>query len=127
MLADKLWQLYELADGGRSEQAVAREMLYLSEFDSTIADPSNRLWVLRDNNVPVGMLLIATDIGSTRYLSRAYFELHYLDHMRRGVVHSIIWLVIHPAHAANGATIRLAKEGLALEASEGALLVFDSS
>ena len=126
VLAEKLWQLYELAYGGLSEQAVTREMLYRSEFDSTIADPTNRLWVLWDDNMPVGMSLVATDIGSTRYLSRAYFELHYPDHMRRGVVHYIMWLVIHPAHVAKGAIIRMAKEGLALEASEGALLVFDS-
>ena len=101
-------------------------MLYRSEFDSTIADPTNRLWVLLDDNMPVGMSLVATAIGSTRYLSRAYFDLHYPDHMRRGVVHYIMWLVIHPAHAAKGAIVRLANEGLALEASEGALLVFDS-
>lgn len=126
VLADKLWQLYELAYSGLSERAVTREMLYRSEFDSTIADPTNRLWVLWDDSMPVGMSLVATDIGSTRYLSRAYFELHYPDHMRRGVVHYIMWLVIHPAHVAKGAIIRLAKEGLAQEASEGALLVFDS-
>lgn len=126
VLADKLWQLYDLAYGGLSEQAVTREMLYRSEFDSSIADPTNRLWVLWDDNAPVGMSLVATDIGSTRYLSRAYFDLHYRDHMRRGLVHYIMWLVIHPAHLAKGAIVRLAKEGLALEASEGALLVFDS-
>jgi len=126
VLAEKLWHLYELAYGGLSEEAVTREMLYRTEFDATIADPTNRLWVLWDDNTPVGMSLVATDIGSTRYLSRAYFELHYPDHMRRGVVHYIMWLVIHPAHVAKGAIIRLAKEGLALEASEGALLVFDS-
>jgi hypothetical protein len=126
VLADKLWHLYDVAYGGLSEQAVTREMLYRTEFDETIADPTNRLWVLWDDNMPVGMSLVATDIGSTRYLSRAYFELHYPDHMRRGAVHYIMWLVIHPAHVAKGAIIRLAKEGLALEASEGALLVFDS-
>ena len=125
-LADKLWHLYDIAYGGLSEQAVTREMLYRTEFDATIADPTNRLWVLWDDNMPVGMSLVATDIGSTRYLSRAYFELHYPDHMRRGVVHYIMWLVVHPAHVAKGAIVRLAKEGLALEASEGALLVFDS-
>ncbi len=126
VLADKLWNLYDVAYGELASQAVTREMLFRSEFDSTIADPTNRLWVLWDDNMPVGMSLVATDIGSTRYLSRAYFELHYPDHMRRGVVHYIMWLVIHPAHVAKGAIIRLAKEGLALEASEGALLVFDS-
>jgi hypothetical protein len=125
-LGDKLWQLYDVAYRGLAEMAVTREMLFRSEFDEAIADPSNRLWVLWDDNMPVGMSLVATDIGHTRYLSRAYFEHHYPDHMRRDAVHYIMWLVIHPAHVAKGAIVRLAKEGLALEASEGALLVFDS-
>lgn len=126
VLADKLWYLYDVAYRGLAELAVTREMLYRSEFDEAIADPSNRLWVLWDDSTPVAMTLVATDIGSTRYLSRAYFERHYPDHMRRGAVHYIMWLVVHPAHAARGALVRLAREGMSVEASEGALLVFDS-
>lgn len=126
VLGDKLWHLYETAYAGMSEAAVTREMLYRTEFDEVIADPTNRLWVLWDDAVPVGMSLVATDIGSTRYLSRAYFEHYYPDHMRRGAVHYIMWLVVHPAYVAKGAIVRLAKEGLALEASEGVLLVFDT-
>ena len=126
VLADKLWQLYDFAYRDLAEGAVTRETLYRTEFDAAIADPTNRLWVLWDDNWPVGMSLVATDIGSTRYLSRAYFERHYPDHMQRGAVHYIMWIVIHPAHAAKGAILRLAKEGLLLEASEGALLVFDT-
>ncbi len=126
VLADKLWYLYDVAYRGLAELAVTREMLYRSEFDEAIADPTNRLWVLWDDSTPVAMTLVATDIGSTRYLSRAYFEHHYPDHMRRGAVHYIMWLVVHPGHAARGALVRLAREGMALEASEGALLVFDS-
>ncbi|MDO8364275.1 MAG: hypothetical protein Q7V88_15395 [Actinomycetota bacterium] len=126
VLSDKLWELYEVAYRGSAEQAVTREMLFRSEFDETIADPTNRLWVVWDDSVPVGMSLVATDIGSTRYLSRAYFEHHFPEHMRRGAVHYIMWLVIHPVYQARGTIVRLAKEGLALEASEGALLVFDS-
>jgi hypothetical protein len=72
------------------------------------------------------MCLVATDIASTRYLSRPFFERHYPDHMRRNAVHYIMWLVVHPAFEARGAIVRLAKEGLALEASEGVLLVFDT-
>ena len=48
------------------------------------------------------------------------------DALRNGTVHYIYWLVVHPDHAARGAIIRLAKECLALEADEGALLVFDT-
>jgi hypothetical protein len=126
VLSDKLWHLYEVSYAGMAEEAVTREMLYRSEFDETIADPSNRLWVLWDDAVPVGMSLVATDIASTRYLSRAYFERHYPDHVRRDAVHYIMWLVVHPAYVAKGAIVRLAKEGLALEAAEGVLLVFDT-
>lgn len=126
VLADKLWHLYDVAYRGLAELAVTREMLYRSEFDEAIADPSNRLWVLWDDSTPVAMTLVATDVASTRYLSRAYFEHHYPDHMRRGAVHYIMWLVVHPGHAARGALVRLSREGMALEASEGALLVFDS-
>lgn len=126
VLADKLWQLYELAYHGIVELTVTREMLYRDEFDEAIADPSNRMWVLWDDDAPVGMTLVATDIAKTRYLSRAYFEHHFPDHMRRGVVHYILMLVVHPAHTAKGALVRLSRDGMALEASEGALLVFDS-
>lgn len=126
VLSDKLWRLYEVAYQGIAELAVTREMLFRTEFDEAIADPTNRLWVLWDDTAPVGMTLVATDITATRYLSRAYFEHHYPDHMRRGAVHYIMWLVVHPAHAARGALVRLAREGMALEAADGALLVFDS-
>ncbi|MGB8858863.1 MAG: hypothetical protein WCC60_06385 [Ilumatobacteraceae bacterium] len=126
VLGAKLWSLYELAYGAMAEQAVTREVLFRSEFDSAIADPTNRLWVLWDDDRPVGMTLVATDIGNTRYLSRAYFERCYPDHMRRGVVHYIMWLVVHPAHTARGALLRLVKEGMTLEAADGALLVFDA-
>ena len=72
------------------------------------------------------MCPVATDIASTRYLSRAFFERHYPDHARRQAIHYLRWLVVHPAYEARGAIVRLAKEGLALEASEGVLLVFDT-
>jgi hypothetical protein len=126
VLADKFWRLYETAYTGISTEAVTREMLYRSEFDEAIADPTNRIWALWDDSSPVAMTLIATDIGRTRYLSRAYFEHHFPEHSRRDAIHYIMWLVVHPAHTAQGAIIRLAREVLALEAADGALLVFDT-
>jgi GNAT superfamily N-acetyltransferase len=125
-LTDKLWHLYEVAYEGAAAQAVTREMLYRTEFDEALADPTNRLWVLWDDADPIGMGLVATDIGRTRYLSRAFFEHKFPEHMRRGAVHYIMWLVVHPAHRATGAIVRLSREGMALEAADGALLVFDS-
>jgi hypothetical protein len=71
VLADKLWQLYDVAYQGLSEQAVTREMLYRSEFDETIADPTNRLWVLWDDNMPIGMSLVGTDRHGATWRQRA--------------------------------------------------------
>ena len=72
------------------------------------------------------MVLIATDIGSTRYLSQPFFERHFTEHARRGAVHYILFVVVHPRYAAKGALTRMARDVLGTEAAEGVLLVFDS-
>ena len=70
--------------------------------------------------------MIATDIGATRYLSQPFFERHFTDHARRGAVHYILFVVVHPRYAAKGALTRMARDVLGTEAAEGVLLVFDS-
>ena len=101
-------------------------MFFRSEFDAAIADSTNRLWVLWADDEPVAMVLIATDIGATRYLSQPFFERHFTDHARRGAVHYILFVVVHPRYAAKGALTRMARDVLGTEAAEGVLLVFDS-
>ena len=125
-LLERLWGLYELAYRRTAEEAASREMFYRSEFDSAIADSTNRLWVLWADDEPVAMVLIATDIAATRYLSQPYFERHFTDHARRGAVHYILFVVVHPRYAAKGALTRMARDVLGTEAAEGVLLVFDS-
>jgi hypothetical protein len=125
-LLERLWQLYESAYRRTSEQSASREMLYRSEFESAVADSTNRLWVLWSDDEPIAMVLIATDIGATRYLSVPYFERRFADHARRGAVHYILFVVVHPAFAARGALARMARDVLGTEAAEGALLVFDA-
>jgi Acetyltransferase (GNAT) family len=125
-LLERLWELYELAYRRTAEESASREMFFRSEFDAAIADSSNRLWVLWADDEPVAMVLIATDIGSTRYLSQPFFERHFTDHARRGAVHYILFVVVHPRYAAKGALTRMARDVLGTEAAEGVLLVFDS-
>eukprot|EP01041_Mallomonas_annulata_P032002 gene32002-54414_t len=124
-LREKLWHLYELAYRPMATEAVTRETFYRHEFDELLSDPSNRLWVAWQDQDPVAAAMIATDIAATRYLSRTYFDHHYPEHSLRSVVHYILWVVVHPAHVATGTLVRLSKEAFALEADEGALLVFD--
>lgn len=125
-LLDRLWSLYEIAYEPMAEAAVTNELLARIEFDEVLRDPSYRIWLLWDGEEPVAMCVIATDIKQSRFLSTAYFEARYPTQLRNGTVHYIYWLVVHPVHAAKGAIIRLAKECLALEAHDGALLVFDT-
>jgi|GEM_PF-2146599 len=125
-MRERMWELYELAYRRTAEATPTHELLYRHEFDELLADPTNRLWVLWDDAAPVASTLIATDITSTRYLSGPWFERHHPERARRSLVHYIMWVVVHPAHAATGALVRLARETLAVEAAEGALLVFDA-
>lgn len=125
-LLERLWDLYELAYRRTAEESASREMFFRSEFDSAIADPSNRLWVLWSDDEPVAMVLIATDIATTRYLSGPFFERRFTDHARRGAVHYILFVVVHPRFVAKGALTRMARDVLGTEAAEGVLLVFDS-
>lgn len=122
LLRDRLWNLYQDAYGPVASESPSHEMLFRYEFDEAIDDPTNRLWVLWSDDRPVAMTLIATEIGPTRYLSRAYFDRRHAGRP----VHYIMWLVVHPVYAAQGAIVRLAKEVLRREAADGALLVFDA-
>lgn len=125
-LLERLWELYELSYRKTAEESATREMFFRSEFDTAIADSSNRLWVLWADDEPVAMVLIATDIGATRYLSRPFFERYFTDHARRGAVHYVLFVVVHPRFVAKGALARMARDVLGTEAAEGVLLVFDS-
>jgi len=125
-LLERLWELYELAYRRTAAASATREMFFRSEFASALAASRNRLWVLWADDMPVAIVLIATDIGATRYLSQPFFERHFTEHARRGAVHYILFVVVHPRYAAKGALTRMARDVLGSEAAEGALLVFDS-
>ena len=122
---DSLWRLYEVAYRRLSALDPTRETLFRHEFDETLADPTNRIWVVRDDERPVAMAVIATDIGSTRYLSRAYFERIDPERMAAGLVHYVMWIVIDPEYQGGRAAFVIARGMLAPETDEGALLVFD--
>jgi len=124
-IVEELWELYIISYERLAAVDITRETLYRSEFEETLADSTNRVWVVRDENRPVSMALIATDIASTRYLSRAYFDRADPERMNAGLVHYIMWVVTHPDYQGGRATFELARGALAVESQEEALLVFD--
>jgi Acetyltransferase (GNAT) domain len=125
-LLQELWRLYEHAYARTAQRAVSREQLYREEFEAAVADGSNRVWVVWADDKPVAMALIATDVSATRYLSRAYLQHNFPDRFERGEIHYILWTVVDREYAAKGAIVRLARGALALEAEEGALVIFDA-
>jgi hypothetical protein len=125
-LIDRLWEHYERCYRRTAEAAATREMFFRHEFDEVLRDTTNRTWVVWEGSQPIGSTVIATQFSATRYLSRAYFETHYRQQTLDHRVHYILWVVIDQAWGAKGALARLARESLAVEAAEGALLVFDA-
>ncbi|MEY4401532.1 MAG: hypothetical protein RL072_1397 [Actinomycetota bacterium] len=123
-LRDRLWALYKRAYAGNPLHPFT-ELVNRVEFDECLLNSTNRVWVVWEKDRPMVMTLIATDITSTRWLNPDYFRKHFGERMRKGLVHYVMWVVVDPDVELRGANIALAKEALAAEARDGALLVFD--
>lgn len=123
-LRDRLWEFYRRAYANNPLHPFS-ELVNRSEFDECLLNATNRVWVVWEGDRPVVMTLISTDITSTRWLNPDYFRRYHADRMRLGLVHYVMWVVVDPDVEIRGANIALAKEALAAEARDGALLVFD--
>jgi len=125
-LIDRLWTLYTRAYLPVVESTVTHEMLERSEFSAQLRSPVNRVWVVWDADLPVAMTVISTDVRATRWLSEHFFAKNFPDRFAAGQVHYVVWAVVDPGYVARGAVVHLGKHCLAVEAEEGALLVFDT-
>ncbi len=125
-IAEQVWDLYMASYQRVVGRTVTHEMLYRHEFDEVVRNPSNRLWVLWNDRQPVASSVLATDVGSTGYISREYFEQRYPEFVAENRVRYMMWTVVHPDYMARGVLVRLAREVLTVEADEGSIIVFDS-
>ncbi|TSA54170.1 MAG: hypothetical protein D4R44_02105 [Actinobacteria bacterium] len=125
LLKDQLWSLYARAYLRTAENSVTHEMLDRLEFNDQLGDPTNRAWVVWEDSIPVAMTLVATDVKRTRWLSEQYFKHNFPDKFHAGLVHYVVWAVVDPSYVVRGASIFMARQAMAVEAREGALLVFD--
>lgn len=125
-MIERLWVLYSRAYLPMVEATVTHEMLDRVEFTAQLRSPINRVWVVWDGDLPVAMTVISTDVRATRWLSEQFFARHYPERFAAGQVHYVVWAVVDPGYVARGAVIHLGRNCLAVEAEEGALLVFDT-
>lgn len=124
-LHDDLWTLYRRAYSPVARLSPTHEMLEKDEFSDQLRSANNRVWVVWADSRPVGMALITTDVRATRWLNEDFFADNYPERFHNGRVHYVVWVTIDPSHAAQGALMVLARQALALESRDGALLVFD--
>ncbi len=124
-LKDQLWTLYSRAYLRTAEDSVTHEMLDRLEFNDQLTDATNRAWVVWEDSMPIAMTLVATDVRRTRWLSEQYFKKNFPEKFRAGLVHYVVWAVVDPSYVVRGASIFMARQAMAVEAREGALLVFD--
>ena len=125
VLKDQLWTLYARAYSRTAENEVTHEMLDRIEFNDQLSDATNRAWVVWEDNMPIAMTLIATDVRRTRWLSEHYFKKNYPDQFAQNRVHYVVWAVVDPAYVTKGVSMFMARQAMAVEAREGSLLVFD--
>lgn len=125
-LIDRLWVLYSRAYLPVVENTVTHEMLDRVEFTAQLRSPINRVWVVWEADLPVAMTVISTDVRATRWLSEQFFAKNFPERFAAGQVHYVVWAVVDPDYVARGAVVHLGKHCLAVEAEEGALLVFDT-
>ena len=118
--------LYEAAYEPMAEAAVTRELLLRTEFDEVLRDSTFRIWLLWEGEDPVAMCVIATDITRSRYLSTPTSRRTIPTHVRNGTVHYIYWLVVHPVTRPVARSSGSPRNASAVEAEDGALLVFDT-
>jgi hypothetical protein len=125
VLKDQLWTLYSRSYARTAEEAVTHEMLDRLEFNDQLADATNRAWVVWEDNMPVAMTMIATDVRRTRWLSEHYFKKCYPQQFASNKVHYVVWAVVDPSYVTKGVSMFMARQAMAVEAREGSLLVFD--
>lgn len=126
LLIDRLWVLYSRAYLPVVESTVTHEMLDRLEFADQLRSPVNRVWVVWEGDLAVAMTVISTDVRSTRWLSEHFFARNFPDRFAAGQVHYVVWAVVDPDFVSRGAVFHLGRHCLAVEAEEGALLVFDT-
>ena len=124
-LREQLWALYTRSYLQLAQETVTHEMLDRDEFNDQLGDSTNRAWVVWEDNDPIAMTLIATDIKRTRWLSEHYFKQHFPEKFKLGRVHYVVWAVVDPSYATKGVSMFMARQAMAVEAREGSLLVFD--
>lgn len=76
-LSAQLWELYAEAAAGMEMKTPFKQIIERAEFEDALLEASFTKFVLDDENTPVGIALVATDVSKVLWLSPSYFEHQY--------------------------------------------------
>jgi ribosomal protein S18 acetylase RimI-like enzyme len=125
-LIDRLWNLYERGFQETADRAVYRVMLFRAEFEHEMRSSATRKWLVWDDTAPVGMSAVATDLTSSNFwINPRFLARRYPEQFAAGHVHYTLFLVVDPEYRSTRAASLLMRKGLAMEAREDVVLIFD--
>ena len=125
-LIDRLWNLYERGFQETADRAVYRVMLFRSEFEQEMRASATRKWLVWDDTTPVGIAAVATDLASSSFwINPRFIARRYPEQFAAGHVQYTLFLVVEPEYRSTRDESLLMRKGMAMEAREGVVLIFD--
>jgi hypothetical protein len=83
-VVERYWRLYEDAFAPLARVAAQRQTLFKEEFYEAMTDERIIKFVLWDDDEPVGMALVATDLAAVPWVSSDYFAHRFPEHFAEG-------------------------------------------
>jgi hypothetical protein len=125
-LLDRLWDLYERGFRDVADRAVYRLMLFRSEFEIAMGSAATRKLLVWDETRLVGIAAVATDLASSSFwINPVFLARRYPEQFAAGRVHYILFIVVEPDYRSTRAASLMLRKGLAIEARENVVLIFD--
>jgi hypothetical protein len=96
-VVDAFYPMYVAAFDPLRTVAAARHVLSAEEFAAEMADPRiDKYVVWDDEDMPVAMTTLATDLAAVPWISPEYFAAKYPEHLARGAVFYLGYTLVAP-------------------------------
>ena len=124
-MARRYWALYDEAFAGMRTASPCRQYLTEEEFHAEMTDERIIKFVLWDEDDPVGMLLVASDLRALPWISPEYFAERYPDHYASGRIYYAGALLTAPHERRLGNANELMLEFARFIGERRAVMAFD--
>jgi hypothetical protein len=124
-IVERYWRLYEDAFAPLALVAPHRQNLLREEFYEEMNDERIIKFVLWDDDEPVGMSLVATDLTAVPWVSPEYFAHRFPEHFADGRIYYFGALLMAPSHQRDGSLHCLTDELANFVVRNDGMIAFD--